>query len=711
MKNKLLRLLNLLFLLSFIFPPQASAQSPSPQDPRAVGLTNPIDVPEEEIVIQQSPAVRQPFEVILADPLNKFNFEDVYKAQNAFISMAEAELEGSLEVLERDLIDQNSITINLLKSEAKMIMSMDGVLSITRLESTKEMTTADSSPFLETLNILRDAPLPITKTVSQDLANPGDTLIYTITIPSNRTGADLNYDIQDTLPTGVTYYPNSIRTSGTAIPAVYDELTDTITWSGTMPDFDLRYEMSDNTTNPDYCKMPSPMSTDGGYVDILTRYGTPTKSDVYGDGIAFTLNLLGIGTEYFGDMVPYRPYFTDDGYVLMNEPENYKHPYTYKPNTSFPDPDEPNGVVSLWWRDMYIRYAYDEVLNINKGVTAQYFTSAWLVEFDDIEGFYNDLTMDFEVFAWQKPNPEAGWPDIIFAYDNVESGWDADGSIGIENADGSMGYTYAYDDDVPQNGDIVCFDYVEVGRDPVVITFAVTLNDILETPENEPGTVITNTAAYTVNEGATEYATASFTINDVPVADPQTLETNEDTPLSITLSGSDTYPGEPLIYKITQPDNGKALADGSLPNLIYTSNPNFSGTDSFTFTVGDGLATSSPATITITVAPVDDPPVLSSIPDQQIEELTTLSFTATASDPDLPKNLLSFSLLDPPSGAEIDPSSGIFTWTPTAEQGPNIYEVTIQVCDDGDPILCNQEDVSITVTEPREFVYLPLIIK
>src|SRR5262249_9916968 len=53
-----------------------------------------------------------------------------------------------------------------------------------------------------------------------------------------------------------------------------------------------------------------------------------------------------------------------------------------------------------------------------------------------------------------------------------------------------------------------------------------------------------------------------------------------------------------------------------------------------------------------------------------IPELAPYTFTATATDPDVPAQTLTFSLVGEPSGASIDGSTGVFTWTPTESQGP-----------------------------------------
>src|SRR5262249_61867673 len=77
------------------------------------------------------------------------------------------------------------------------------------------------------------------------------------------------------------------------------------------------------------------------------------------------------------------------------------------------------------------------------------------------------------------------------------------------------------------------------------------------------------------------------------------------------------------------------------------------------------------AAITITVKEVNVAPTISGVPSAAtIDELSTLTFTATATDPDIPAQTLTFSLVGAPSGTSIDAASGAFTRTPTEAQGP-----------------------------------------
>ncbi|HUM49610.1 MAG TPA: Ig-like domain-containing protein [Anaerolineaceae bacterium] len=183
-------------------------------------------------------------------------------------------------------------------------------------------------------------------------------------------------------------------------------------------------------------------------------------------------------------------------------------------------------------------------------------------------------------------------------------------------------------------------------------------------------------------------------VNDAPVADDQTLETLEDTPLSITLTGYD-QDGDTLTFAvIAQPMHG--ILTGIAPILTYTPAANYNGPDSFTFNAADGQLVSNVATVSITVIPVNDAPILSPIGNKSVNELVLLTFTASATDIDLPAQTLTFSLTDAPTGAAIDPSTGVFTWTPTEAQGPGTY--TFDVCvSDGVATVC--ETITVTVNE------------
>jgi carboxypeptidase T len=118
--------------------------------------------------------------------------------------------------------------------------------------------------------------------------------------------------------------------------------------------------------------------------------------------------------------------------------------------------------------------------------------------------------------------------------------------------------------------------------------------------------------AFVANDGHANSvpATVSLTVtpvNDAPVADPQSVTTEQDIPLPITLTGSD-IDGDALSYAVAEGPSHGTLS-GDAPNLTYTPDSNYIGNDGFAFTVDDGMATSAPAAVSITVTPVNHPPV------------------------------------------------------------------------------------------------------
>ena len=90
------------------------------------------------------------------------------------------------------------------------------------------------------------------------------------------------------------------------------------------------------------------------------------------------------------------------------------------------------------------------------------------------------------------------------------------------------------------------------------------------------------------------------------------------------------------------------------------------------------------ATFTVVVNEVNAPPLVGSIGPKAIKADTLLRFPVTAIDPDWPTNRLVFTL-DPgaPEGGAIDPTTGVFTWTPTAAQAATNHSITVRVTDNG----------------------------
>jgi hypothetical protein len=116
----------------------------------------------------------------------------------------------------------------------------------------------------------------------------------------------------------------------------------------------------------------------------------------------------------------------------------------------------------------------------------------------------------------------------------------------------------------------------------------------------------------TDNAGNTGFAGFIVTVlNASPTADDQAVTLDEDTPAGVTLTGADAdgYPAALAFAVVDPPTNG--LLSGTAPDLIYTPNLHYFGADSFTFRSFDGASYSAIATVSITVDPVNDLPVIS----------------------------------------------------------------------------------------------------
>jgi methyl coenzyme M reductase subunit C len=208
----------------------------------------------------------------------------------------------------------------------------------------------------------------------------------------------------------------------------------------------------------------------------------------------------------------------------------------------------------------------------------------------------------------------------------------------------------------------------------------------------------------TVSDGtAIDYEIITVTVYEVntpPVLDPiGPKSVAEENTLSFTATASDSdLPAQTLTF---------SLGPGAPSGASITSGGAFSwtpteaqgpGVYSINITVSDGIAIDYEV-ISVTVTEVNQPPVLAPIGPKSINELSTLSFTATASDPDIPAQSLIFSLgSGAPSGASIT-SGGAFSWTPTEAQGPGVYTVRVIV---SDGIAQDYEDITVTVNEVNQ---------
>ena len=119
---------------------------------------------------------------------------------------------------------------------------------------------------------------------------------------------------------------------------------------------------------------------------------------------------------------------------------------------------------------------------------------------------------------------------------------------------------------------------------------------------------------YVVDDGTGETARATVEVTVQPVNDPpqaldDAADTPEDTPVTIAVLENDSDPdGDALaLVEVSAPAHGTArLTDAG--TVEYTPEPDFHGSDRFTYAVGDGSGLTAQAAVAVTVLPVNDPP-------------------------------------------------------------------------------------------------------
>ncbi len=141
-------------------------------------------------------------------------------------------------------------------------------------------------------------------------------------------------------------------------------------------------------------------------------------------------------------------------------------------------------------------------------------------------------------------------------------------------------------------------------------------------------------------------------VNDAPTADSQSVDTNQNTPVTVTLTGSD-IDGEPLVYRITALPAHGSLFDGAgtSGHLItaadlaggyytlagaaatYLPAADYFGTDGFVFKTNDASADSAPANVSITVHDITPPVITLSGSVGNETDGDTQAFTWSVTDP------------------------------------------------------------------------------
>lgn len=224
--------------------------------------------------------------------------------------------------------------------------------------------------------------------------------------------------------------------------------------------------------------------------------------------------------------------------------------------------------------------------------------------------------------------------------------------ISVSPSDGHVGETVEVKGSgfTPLSSIDILFDGTKVVTEPENIAASLSgqFDARFVVPKSVAGSVtVTASERILDNSASTEFTV----LNDPPVAEDLAVSTDEGSEVEITLNATDNN-GDPLIFAITKdPEHGTLKDfDEASGAMTYVPDDNYSGDDVFMYKVSDGLQDSNKAEVSISVAPVNHPPLAKS-QELSVNENGELNITLSASDPD--SDELTFTITEEPASGEL----------------------------------------------------------
>jgi hypothetical protein len=209
-----------------------------------------------------------------------------------------------------------------------------------------------------------------------------------------------------------------------------------------------------------------------------------------------------------------------------------------------------------------------------------------------------------------------------------------------------------------------------------------TTSDPSITPELQDIIISTDRAPVAVNDAATANMNTSKTFSGSPLSASSLMsnDTDADTPLT-------QFPTQFRYVAVSAPAHGTAAINPITGGVTYTPQTGYTGADSFTYTITDGLLVSNAATVSITVG--NRPPVAgndgsSQSPAYVVNEDSILSVAAvnrvTANDSDPDNDQVTAVLVaDAIHGHVTLNGDGSFTYTPNPDSnGPDYFSYQVR---------------------------------
>lgn len=193
-----------------------------------------------------------------------------------------------------------------------------------------------------------------------------------------------------------------------------------------------------------------------------------------------------------------------------------------------------------------------------------------------------------------------------------------------------------------------------------------------------PGFFGTDSFTYQASDGTLTSAvtTVALTIdraNAAPVAVNDSYSTNEDVALNVAapgvLSNDSDADGDPITATVVTPPAHGTVTLSASGALVYTPTVNYSGADSFTYSVSDGRATSGVATVSLTIIATNRAPVAAddAFATNEDTPLVVAAPGVLTGDSDADGDALTAAVVTGPAhGSLLLAANGSFTYTPAA---------------------------------------------
>ncbi|MEN4053649.1 tandem-95 repeat protein [Sulfurimonas sp. NWX79] len=235
------------------------------------------------------------------------------------------------------------------------------------------------------------------------------------------------------------------------------------------------------------------------------------------------------------------------------------------------------------------------------------------------------------------------------------------------------------------------------GTNSANVTITDAANGLITFNAAEAGTyILSYTFSDEYNATVDGTHTVLVTLSDAPVATADTVTIPEDTNATIDVLANDTDDNNAIasVEIVSEATNGVTVVETN-NSVTYRPNPNFNGTDYFTYKVTDEDGGFDEANVTVTITAVNDAPA--AVDDvNTTQEDTNITFNVVANDSDADGDDFNITAVSQGENGSVtfDVASGTVTYSPDANfNGVDTFAYTIS-----DGTLEDNATVTITVT-------------